>query len=55
MKIAAGEPVALMIMPAMNTPTAGPSCAPDCMNALNRPRRWFIGTALATADALAGI
>jgi len=25
------------------------------MNALNRPRRWFNGTALATADALAGI
>ena len=33
-----GEPVALRITPAKNTPAAGPSCAPDCTNAEKRPR-----------------
>ena len=43
------------MIPAKNTPTAGPSCAPDCTKAENRPRFEMSGTARATAATLAGM
>jgi hypothetical protein len=50
-----GDPVALRMRPAKNTPAAGPSCAPDCTKAENRPRLAIDGTARATAATLAGM